>query len=85
MKLILLLTWLAIATTGAAENLPVDARNYSPASWSPYAAGAGIGLLLCLTMLFSKKPVGASSAYASVAGLAGKNNRARAHGEPKVL
>jgi hypothetical protein len=72
MKLILLLTWLAIATAGAAENLPLDARNYAPASWSPYIAGAGIGLLLCLTMFFSKKPVGASSAYASAAGLAGK-------------
>lgn len=49
-----------------------DARSYSAAAWSPYIAGAGIGLLLCLTMFFSRKPVGASSSYATVAALAGK-------------
>lgn len=49
-----------------------DARSYPGAAWSPYIAGAGIGILLCLTMFFSKKPVGASSAYATAAGLAGQ-------------
>lgn len=49
-----------------------DALQYSAAAWSPYIAGAGIGLLTWLTFYFSKKPVAASSAYATVAGLIGK-------------
>lgn len=40
--------------------------------WSPYVAGVGIGILTILTFKFSDKPVGASSAYASVAGMMGK-------------
>jgi len=42
------------------------------AAWSPYIVGALIGLLVCLTMYFSDRPVGASSAYATLAGLLGK-------------
>lgn len=49
-----------------------NARQEGGPAWSPYAAGAGIGVLLCLTMYFSNKPVGASSAYATLAGLIGK-------------
>lgn len=49
-----------------------DTRVYSPPAWSPYWAGAGIGVLTWLTLYFSKKPVGASSAYATLAGLIGK-------------
>lgn len=56
----------------AATNKAVDATQYSGPAWSPYIAGAGIGILLCLTMFFSNKPVGASSAYATIAGLVGK-------------
>jgi len=41
-------------------------------AWSPYIVGGLIGLLLCLTLYFSDKPVGASSAYATLAGLIGK-------------
>lgn len=40
--------------------------------WSPYLVGALIGVLVCLTFYFSDKPVGASSFYATVAGLIGK-------------
>lgn len=43
----------------------------SPA-WSPYLAGAAIGLLSMLTFYFSNKPLGASTAYARVAGLVGQ-------------
>lgn len=41
-------------------------------SWSPYQAGAGIGVLSWLTFYFSDKPIGASSFYANVAGLLGR-------------
>lgn len=41
-------------------------------SWSPYQAGAGIGVLSWLTFYFSDKPIGASSFYANVAGLVGR-------------
>jgi uncharacterized protein len=40
--------------------------------WSPYVSGISIGLLTLLTFKFSDKPVGASSAYATIAGLIGK-------------
>jgi uncharacterized membrane protein YedE/YeeE len=45
---------------------------YPDPAWSPYLVGAVIGVLTLLTLTFSKKPVGASSAYASIAGLIGK-------------
>lgn len=40
--------------------------------WSPYQVGAGIGVLSWLTFYFSDKPLGASSAYATVAGVLGR-------------
>jgi uncharacterized protein len=43
----------------------------SPA-WSPYLVGAALGLLSMLTFYFSHKPLGASTAYARVAGLVGQ-------------
>ena len=50
----------------------IDARNYPGPAWSPYLVGAGIGVLSWLTFYFSDKPIGASSAYAQVAGFIGK-------------
>jgi hypothetical protein len=41
-------------------------------AWSPYLAGALIGVLSMFTFYFSNKPLGASSAYARVAGLLGQ-------------
>ncbi len=41
-------------------------------AWSPYLAGALIGVLSWLTFYFSEQPIGASSFYAMVAGLIGK-------------
>ena len=37
--------------------------------WSPYAVGAGIGLLSCLTFLLSDKPLGCSTAFARTSGM----------------
>ena len=50
----------------------LDARNYPGPAWSPYIVGAGIGVLSWLTFYFSDRPIGASSFYATVAGLLGK-------------
>ena len=41
-------------------------------TWSPYQVGAGIGVLSWLTFYFSDKPIGASSAYACLAGALGR-------------
>lgn len=41
-------------------------------AWSPYLAGALIGVLTWFTFSLSDKPIGASSAYATLAGLVGK-------------
>jgi uncharacterized protein len=46
--------------------------DYAGAAWSPYLAGSLIGVLAWLTFYFSRKPVGASSAFATTAGLIGK-------------
>lgn len=39
------------------------------ATWSPYAAGAGIGVLVCFSFLLCDRPLGASSAYMKARGL----------------
>lgn len=49
----------------------VDSLQYAGSAWSPYLVGGLIGVLSMLTFYFSKKPIGASSAYASVAGMLG--------------
>jgi len=38
-------------------------------SWSPYAVGAGIGVLSWLTFVLSDKPLGCSSSYAHTTGM----------------
>ena len=47
-------------------------EGFTGAQWSPYVVGVLIGTLTLLTLRFSDKPVGASSAYASLSGLLGK-------------
>jgi uncharacterized protein len=47
-------------------------EGFTGAQWSPYLVGVLIGILTLLTLKFSDKPVGASSAYASLSGLTGK-------------
>jgi len=49
----------------------VNALDYPGPAWSPYAVGAGIGVLSWLTFYFSDKPIGASSFYAHLAGFLG--------------
>ena len=44
----------------------------TPAAWSPYLAGGMIGVLVWLTLGVSGQRVGASGAYAKVAGVAGR-------------
>lgn len=72
MKLLLMLLTFAFPVVAQAAGETPNALQYSGAAWSPYVVGAGIGLLVLATMYFSKKPVGASSAYATAAGLIGK-------------
>jgi hypothetical protein len=38
-------------------------------AWSPYAVGIGIGLLGCLTLWVSAKPIGCSTAFSRTAGM----------------
>ena len=55
-----------------AGELTVDATRYDGPAWSPYLVGAGIGILSWLTFHFADKAIGASSFYATLAGLLGK-------------
>jgi len=55
-----------------------DPLTYSGPAWSPYLVGALIGLLSMTTFYFSNKPLGASTAYARMAGMIG-NAAAPAH------
>jgi uncharacterized membrane protein YedE/YeeE len=38
-------------------------------SWSPYLAGAGIGILACCAFLLSDRPLGCSTGYVKIGGL----------------
>lgn len=67
----LLVAALSPAALSATE-LAVDARQYPGPAWSPYIVGALLGVLSWLTFYFSDKPIGASSSYATLAGLFGK-------------
>lgn len=49
----------------------VDPLAYPGPQWSPYVVGGLIGLLSMLTFYFSNKPLGASTAYARLAGMLG--------------
>lgn len=49
----------------------VDRAAATGPAWSPYLVGAAIGLLAMATFYFSGKPIGASGAYAKVAGQVG--------------
>jgi uncharacterized membrane protein YedE/YeeE len=41
-------------------------------SWSPYAAGAGIGILSCLALVLADRPLGCSTAFVKARGLIGR-------------
>lgn len=65
--------WLIVATPmlALAQTEAVDPGVTGPA-WSPYLVGALIGVLSMFTFYFSAKALGASTAFASVAGLIGR-------------
>lgn len=56
----------------SAAEILVDARQYPGPAWSPYLVGALLGVLSWMTFYFSDKPIGASSFYATLAGMIGK-------------
>lgn len=61
----------ATPIVGLAQGETVDPGTTGPA-WSPYLVGGLIGVLSMFTFYFSNKPLGASTAYARIAGLIGK-------------
>jgi uncharacterized membrane protein YedE/YeeE len=65
---------LALATPGllVAASPGTDPLAYPGPAWSPYLVGALIGLLSMATFYFSDKPLGASTAFARLAGMVGK-------------
>jgi len=62
---------LAIPSWAVAAPPGTDPLQYSGPAWSPYLVGALIGLLSMATFYFSNKPLGASTAYARLAGMFG--------------
>lgn len=71
-SLLSIVALLLLPAFAAAQEAGTDPLQYSGPAWSPYLVGALIGLLTMLTFYFSDKPLGASTAYARVAGLMGK-------------
>lgn len=45
---------------------------FTQALWSPYVAGAGIGILSCFAFMLSDRPMGCSTAFVKARGLIGK-------------
>lgn len=64
---LMLLPWTAFG-----QESGTDPLRYDGPAWSPYLVGALIGVLSMFTFYFSDKPIGASTAYARVAGMIGK-------------
>jgi uncharacterized protein len=65
-------TVVAAPATALAQTPGTNPLDYPGPTWSPYLVGALIGILSWLTFYFSHKPLGASTAYARVAGLIGQ-------------
>jgi uncharacterized protein len=70
-SLFLMLSAFPLRIAQAAEALP-SPYPYPETAWSPYLAGALIGVLVLLTLSVASKKVGASSAYSDLAGLLGR-------------
>lgn len=64
--------WMLFPGAAHAVEFAADARQYPGPAWSPYLVGALLGVLSWLTFYFSDKPIGASSFYATLAGLIGR-------------
>lgn len=52
-------------------DLSTNPEAYRGSAWSPYIVGGLIGVLSMFTFYFSNKPLGASTAYARIAGMLG--------------
>lgn len=63
-------TWLGLGMAGCLVGWVASPETAT--GWSPYQVGAGIGVLSWLTFMVSDRPIGASSAYATAAGLLGE-------------
>lgn len=61
----------ALGASQGVHELP-EPYVYPVPSWSAYVVGGLIGLLVVAALAIVNKPIGASSAYASLAGLAGR-------------
>jgi uncharacterized membrane protein YedE/YeeE len=72
LRLLMLLLTLALTARGEAMETTIDSTAYDGPAWSPYVVGAGIGILSWLSFYFADKAIGASSFYATLAGLVGK-------------
>ena len=59
-------------TALAAPGLEAPSTAYGSPAWSPYLVGAGIGVLAWFTFAVANKTLGASSFYATLAGMMGK-------------
>jgi uncharacterized membrane protein YedE/YeeE len=69
--LVALLVLMLLPAFSFAAEPGTDPAVYSGPAWSPYLVGALIGVLSMFTFYFSNKPLGASTAYARVAGMLG--------------
>jgi uncharacterized membrane protein YedE/YeeE len=69
--LVALLSLMLLPAIGLAAEPGTDPAAYPGPAWSPYLVGALIGVLSMFTFYFSNKPLGASTAYARVAGMLG--------------
>ncbi len=67
--IVLVLGTPGLAVAATAGTGPLD---HSGPAWSPYLVGGLIGLLSMATLYFSARPLGASSAYAALAGMLGR-------------
>ena len=45
---------------------------FTEPAWSPYLAGAGIGILSCLALVLADRPLGCSTAFVKARGLIGE-------------
>lgn len=69
---VILGTVVALPSVAVAQPAGTDPQAYPGPAWSPYLVGGLIGVLSWLTFALSAKPIGASTAYARIAGLLGK-------------
>ena len=70
-SLIAFVLFSSLPAIARAQSAGTDPLQYAGPAWSPYVVGALIGILSMLTFYFSNKPLGASTAYARIAGMFG--------------